>query len=128
MSLVRRRAAFAAAAVLVALLGLAAAVGAQDTPSVRVSGSAIAAPLVESVAATSGIEASLNTTGTTAGLAVLCAGDADLALASRPLTADALPFAGHLGLLPAAEAGAPAVRGAPLAGAWGCGARDLGHL
>lgn len=88
MSLVRRRAAFAAAAVLVALLGLAAAVGAQDTPSVRVSGSAIAAPLVESVAAASGIEASLNTTGTTAGLAALCAGEADLALASRPLTAE----------------------------------------
>ncbi|MFN8379044.1 MAG: substrate-binding domain-containing protein [Anaerolineae bacterium] len=88
MSLVRRRAAFAAAAVLVALLGLAAAVGAQDATPVRVSGSAIAAPLVEAVAANSNIEVSLNTTGTTAGLAALCSGEADIALANRPLTAD----------------------------------------
>lgn len=85
MILVRRRAAYAAAAVLVALLGLTAAVGAQDASGVRVAGSAIGAPLVEAVAS-DGV--TLNTTGTTAGIAALCAGEADVALANRPLTAE----------------------------------------
>jgi len=83
MILVRRRAAIAAAAVLVTLLGLAAA-SAQDAGSVRVAGSAIGAPLVEAVAA-DGV--TLNTTGTTAGIAAFCAGEADVTLANRPLTA-----------------------------------------
>ncbi|MBL8147314.1 MAG: substrate-binding domain-containing protein, partial [Anaerolineae bacterium] len=85
MILVRRRAAFAAAAVLVALLGLTAAAGAQDASSVRVAGSAIGAPLVEALGA-DGV--ALNTTGTTAGIASFCAGEADITLANRPLTAE----------------------------------------
>jgi phosphate transport system substrate-binding protein len=86
MILNRRRAAIAAAAVLMALPGLAVTVGAQESEPVRVAGSAIAAPLVEAVAAEAGVPVTLDIGGTTAGLAALCAGEAEVALANRPLT------------------------------------------
>lgn len=87
MILIRRRAAIAAAAVLVALLGLAVAVGAQEPASVRVAGSAIAAPMVEAVAAEASVPVTLNIAGTTAGVNALCAGEADVVLTNRPLSA-----------------------------------------
>ncbi len=87
MSLVKRRAAIVAAA-LVALLSLAAAVGAQEgTTAVRVAGSAIAAGMVDSAAFSAGVPVAIEANGTAAGLAALCASESDVALANRPITA-----------------------------------------
>lgn len=87
MILITRRAAFAAAAVLVALSGLTAAAGAQDAGTVRVDGSAIAAPMVEAVAAEANVPVTFDIAGTTAGVNALCAAVADIALTNRPLSA-----------------------------------------
>jgi|FLYN01.1.fsa_nt_gi phosphate transport system substrate-binding protein len=69
---------------------------AQDTPqntadeSITVVGSRIVARIFEALVEASGVEASINVniTGTGSGLELFCAGQADVALANRPISAE----------------------------------------
>ena len=68
---------------LIALILNATILFAQE--NITAVGSGIVAPIIESAAETSGAEVTVNVTGTDRGLAALCRGEADLALATRPL-------------------------------------------
>lgn len=77
----------AGAIALLALLMMPMALLAQDAP-VTVAGSGVAAPLFEALAAAAEAEVDVQVTGTSAGLQALCAGDAQVALATRPISVE----------------------------------------
>lgn len=72
---------------LLAVLLVPAATLAQDNDTITVGGSGIAAPVFEALIAASGVEGAFDVTvqGTGAGLADLCAGTLDVALAGRAI-------------------------------------------
>jgi phosphate transport system substrate-binding protein len=89
MTIFRRRAGlFALLALLVMAFAMPSLSSAQDDTTVSVVGSGIVAPVFEALAAASDAEAELDTNinGTNAGLTALCNGEADIALANRPLS------------------------------------------
>ncbi|MBC7814787.1 MAG: substrate-binding domain-containing protein [Burkholderiales bacterium] len=91
MTIFRRRAGlFALLALLMTMLVMPSLSSAQESGTISVVGSGIVAPVFEALAAASEAEAELdvNITGTSAGLTALCNGEADIALANRPLSID----------------------------------------
>jgi phosphate transport system substrate-binding protein len=73
--------------ILLALCIVPAATFAQDNDTITVGGSGIAAPVFDALVIASGVEAAVNveTQGTDAGLAALCTGTLDVALAGRAI-------------------------------------------
>lgn len=72
--------------ILIALLLSPIMLYAQDDGAVSVAGSGIPAPLVSAFAESAGVSAEVTVTGTNAGFAALCAGEADLTTATRAIS------------------------------------------
>lgn len=72
------------------LFALPTSTFAQDEEALTLAGSALAQPLFEAVADAAEADLTLNadTTGTPAGYEALCAGEADIALATRPMSVE----------------------------------------
>ena len=73
---------------LLALLLTPFLVFAQDDASLDAVGSGIVTPLLEGVATETGTTVNVNVTGTDEGFRAFCAGQADLAAATRPISAE----------------------------------------
>lgn len=71
---------------LIALVLSTSALFAQE--EITAVGSGIAAPIIEAAAEDSGANVTVNVTGTDRGLTTFCQGEADIALATRPLSSD----------------------------------------
>ncbi len=73
--------------ILIALLINPIMLFAQDSAPVTVVGSGIPAPLISEFASAAGVTVDVNVTGTNAGFAALCAGEADVTTATRSISA-----------------------------------------